>query len=65
MAKPKPAKKDVKEVYIYGSSMGFRYTCRNEEGVVVWDSTMAWRSRFDARKAATASWPHAKITFER
>lgn len=65
MPRVKPAKKDVVQVYIYPSPMGFRYTCRDVEGKVVWDSPMAYRSRFDARKAVTASWPHAKVTFEK
>ncbi len=64
MPKVKPAKKDVTVVYIYGSPMGFRYTCRNEEGMVIWDSPLAYRSRFDARKAVVKSWPYAKVTFE-
>jgi len=61
----KPAKKDVAVVYVYNSPMGFRYTCRNEEGMVIWDSQRTYRSRFDARKAVTKSWPNAKVTFER
>lgn len=60
----RPAKKDVAVVYIYPSSMGFRYTCRDHEGKVIWDSQMAYRSRFDARKAVVKSWPDAKVTFE-
>lgn len=64
MPRVKPAKKDVVVVYIYPGSGGFRYTCRDAEGMVVWDSQMAYRSRFDARKAVTKSWPHAKVTFE-
>lgn len=60
----RPAKKDVAVVYVYNSPMGFRYTCRNEEGKVIWESSLGYRSRFDARKAATKSWPQAKVTFE-
>jgi hypothetical protein len=64
MPKVKPAKKDVAVVYIYGAPDGFRYTCRNAEGMVVWDSTRPYRSRFDARKVVKKSWPDARVTFE-
>ena len=64
MPKPKPGKKDVAVAYVYISSMGFRYTCRNEDGMVIWDSPAAYRSRFDARKAIKRSWPDAKVSFE-
>ena len=64
MPKPRPDKKDVAVVYVYNSPMGFRYTCRDEEGMVIWDSMTTYRSRFDARKAVTKSWPNAKVTFE-
>jgi hypothetical protein len=60
----KPSKAEVAVVYVYNSSMGFRYTCRNEEGKVIWDSMTTYRSRFDARKAITKAWPDAKVTFE-
>lgn len=61
----RPAKKDVVVVYVYNSSMGFRYTCRDADGKVIWDSPTTFRSRFDARKAITKSWPEAKVTFEK
>lgn len=64
MPLPKPGKKDVAVVYVYMTSMGFRYTCRNEEGMVIWDSPRAFRSRFDARKAVKSSWPDARVSFE-
>lgn len=61
----KPAKKDVAVVYVYPTSMGFRYTCRNQEGKVIYEGSRPFRSRFDARKAVKASWPDAKVTFEK
>jgi hypothetical protein len=64
MPLPRPGKKDVSVVYVYMTSMGFRYTCRNEEGAVIYDSPRAYRSRFDARKVIKSSWPDAKISFE-
>ena len=64
MAKAKPGKDEVEIAYVYISSMGFRYTCRNEEGMVIYDSPQTFRSRFDARKAIKRSWPDAKVSFE-
>lgn len=60
----KPAKDAVKVVYVYATSMGFRYTCRDEDGKVIYEGPQPYRSRYDARKAVKSSWPEAKVSFE-
>ena len=58
-----PEKEAVKVVYVYMSPMGFRYTCRDEEGKVIYEGPQGYRSRFDARKAVKKRWPEAKVSF--
>lgn len=60
----KPEKEDVKSVLIYTGAYGFRYSCRDADGKVVWEAPHPFRSRYDAREAVKKSWPGAKISME-
>lgn len=67
-ADPRPVSvarpRDVAKAVVYPAHDGFRYTCRNAEGKVVYDSERAFRSRRDARDEVYNRWPKAKVTFD-
>lgn len=57
--------KDVTKVDVYRRRDGFRYTCRNAEGRVVYDSQgLPFRGRRDALAEISRFWPLAKVSFE-
>lgn len=60
----KPKKGDVKSVLIYSGAYGFRYSCRDADGKVIYEAPHAFRSRYDAREQIKQRWPEAKISME-
>lgn len=62
MARERP--KDVSVVNVYPSAQGFRYTCRDAERKVVYDSTRAFRSRRHAAAEISLYFPEAKVSYE-
>lgn len=56
--------KDVTKVDVYRRRDGFRYTCRDAEGRVVYDSQGSFRGRRDALAEIGRFWPTAKVSFE-
>lgn len=56
---------DVAVVYVYLARDGARYTCRDSNRRVVYDSTRAFRSRRQATDEVRRYWPNAKVTYER
>lgn len=59
-----PEKEAVRTVYVYAGAYGFRYSCRDESGKVIYESPQAFRSRYDAREQIKKRWPDAKISME-
>lgn len=60
----KPKKDAVHTVYVYTGAYGFRYSCRDAEGKVIYEAPRGFRSRFDAREEIKKRWPEAKISME-
>ena len=60
----RPKKNEVKSVLVYTGAYGFRYSCRDADGKVIWESPHAFRSRYHAREAIKKSWPEATISME-
>ena len=60
----KKAPKDVAVVNVWMGFGGFRYTCRNSDGNVVYDSPYAFRGRRAAAEEVKRRWPNARVTFE-
>lgn len=56
--------KEVTRVVIYPGFGGFRYTCRDETGKVVYDSPRSFQNRRKAREQVASYWPDAKVTFD-
>ena len=55
---------DVKHAVVYPGWGGFRYTCRDSNNKVVYDSPMPFRSRRDAREQIRTYWPEARVDFD-
>lgn len=66
MAKRKklPEKDAVAIAYVYPGFLGFRFTCRDHEGKVIYDSPNGYKSRYQARDEIKRLWPQAKVSFE-
>lgn len=60
----KPKKEDVASVLIYTGAYGFRFSCRDADGKVIYEAPHAFRSRFHAREEVKKRWPQAKISME-
>lgn len=54
---------DVAEVVIFPSQMGFRYTGRNAEGRVIYDSPRWFRSRKPLKEEIARRWPEARVSY--
>lgn len=59
-----PEADEVKIVYVYPGSYGFRYTVRDHQQKVIYDSPYAFRSRYDARDEIHRYWPRVRISYE-
>jgi len=58
-----PGPTRVAEVIVYSTVMGFRYTCRDKNGQIVFESPLPLRSRWDVRDVAKKRWPKAEVVF--
>lgn len=60
-----PRKKlDVALVDVRRSPDGYRYTCRNPENRVIYDSPRAFRSARHASEEIKRRWPNARIEYQ-
>lgn len=56
--------KDVVFVSVHLARDGVRYTCRDSNRRVVYDSPRAFRSRRQANDEVKRYWPNAKVSYE-
>ena len=54
----------VKSAIVYPGTGGFRYTCRNAEHKVVYDSERAFSSRRQAATDVQRRWPGTAVHFD-
>jgi hypothetical protein len=59
VAKRYPA--DVIEIFVSRSQIGFRYSGRNQEGRIIYETPRDFRSRFAVQKEARSRWPGVRI----